>query len=359
MKERLERLRERMDRAACDAFFSFHPPANQYLTGFKGSTSALVVTQSEAIFLCDFRYMEQARQQVFCEHGGYAIEEEKDDLQAAAAKRIDALGAKTAAFDPATLSVAALERVNAHFGGSCKPAPRIVSELRRVKSPAEIDCIRAAAEVGDRVLAAGLAALEPGMTEREFAGWLEFEFRKCGASGAAFNTIVLFGERTSLVHGEPDERRLRAGDVVLVDLGCHLDGYCGDLTRTCAFGAAPGAWFEDIYSLTLAAQDAALEAVRPGISCRELDAVARSIIEQGGHGQHFGHGLGHGVGIEVHEEPRVRKDSDVTLEPGMVITIEPGIYLPGRGGVRIEDLVAVTETGCKCLSNAPKGWMVL
>ena len=141
---------------------------------------------------------------------------------------------------------------------------------------------------------------------------------------------------------------------MLLDIGCRLDGYCSDLTRTYAFGTIPRLWFEGAYELVLTAQRIALEAVRPGIPARELDAIARDLIEDAGHGKHFGHGLGHGVGIEIHEAPRLNRESDTILEPGMVITIEPGIYLPGKGGIRIEDLVAVTEDGCDILSAASK-----
>jgi Xaa-Pro aminopeptidase len=149
------------------------------------------------------------------------------------------------------------------------------------------------------------------------------------------------------------------GDVVLLDFGCRLHGYCSDLTRTYAYGTIPGSWFEGTYELVLTAQRIALEAARPGIPARELDATARALIEEAGHGKHFGHGLGHGVGIEVHEAPRLNRESDTILAPGMVITIEPGIYLPGQGGIRIEDLVAVTEDGCEILSSAPKELRVI
>jgi Xaa-Pro aminopeptidase len=365
MKARLGRLRERLDLASCDSFLSLAAPTNQYLTGFRGSTSAVVVTQNEALFLCDFRYTEQAHEEVWSSgtgaDGGYAVEEVSGNLQEAAGKRLRDLSAKTAAFEPDELTVGDLSRVQTHFDGVCTPSPEIVSRLRRIKSPEEVDRIRAAARLVDGVLADGLRmlALAPGITEQELAGWFEYEFRKRGAAGAAFSTIALFGPRTSLVHGEAGDRALAKGDVVLLDLGCRLGGYCSDLTRTYAYSTIPGDWFDEVYTLTLTAQKIALEAVRPGISCHELDAIARGLIAEAGYGEHFGHGLGHGVGIDVHEEPRVGKDSDVVIEEGMVITIEPGIYLPHRGGVRIEDLVVVTKDGCECLSSAPKELSVL
>jgi len=164
----------------------------------------------------------------------------------------------------------------------------------------------------------------------------------------------LFGSHSSLVHGEPGDRALGRGDIVLVDLGCRLRGYCSDLTRTCVYGTIPGEWFEEVYEVVLTAQQAALDVIRPGVSCGAVDAIARDLIRDAGYGERFGHGLGHGVGIEVHEEPRLHKTSHTILEEGMVVTVEPGVYLPELGGVRIEDLVVVTEGGCACLSGAPK-----
>jgi len=188
---------------------------------------------------------------------------------------------------------------------------------------------------------------------------MEYEFKRRGAQGASFDTIALFGQKSSLPHGRPTDKPLERGDVVLIDFGCRKNGYCSDLTRTYVYGTIPGAWFEEVYDLTLTAQKLALEAVRPGMSCRELDAVARDLITEAGHGKHFGHGLGHGVGLEIHEAPRLNPESATVLEAGMVITIEPGVYLPGKGGIRIEDLVLVTKDGGELLSGSPKELRIL
>ena len=228
-----------------------------------------------------------------------------------------------------------------------------------MKSPDEIERIRQASQLAEAVLADLLPTLTTGLTERELAASFEHQFKRRGARGPSFETIALFGPRTSLPHGEPGDTPLTPGDAVLLDFGCQLNGYCSDLTRTYAYDTIPGAWFETVYSVVLQAQQAALEAIRPGIECRQLDAVARDIITQASYGERFGHGLGHGVGIEVHEAPRLGKDSQTVLEEGMVVTIEPGIYLPGQGGVRIEDLVAVTAHGCQPLCDTPKTLKVL
>jgi len=356
MNERMAGLRRNVAAAHCDGFVGLSSAANQYLTGFTGSTSAVVATETEAVFLCDFRYTEQARQQVA---DGWAVEEVSGALDTAAGQRLSDLGAKAAAFDPAVTTVAERDRLEAAFDGACTPAPDVVASLRRIKSTEEVARIQSAMELTEGVLADAVDRLEVGMKEREAAAWIECEFKTRGASGAAFDTVVLFGPRTSMVHGAPNETALGLGDIVLIDLGCRLEGYCSDLTRTFAFGTIPGQWFEEAYALTLTAQQLALEAIRPGMPCRALDAVARDLIAESGHGMHFGHGLGHSVGIDVHEEPRVNERSQAVLEEGMVITVEPGIYLPGRGGVRIEDLVVVTHDGCTCLSRTSKELRVI
>ncbi len=350
MKTRIEKLRERLAGTGGDAFFSLSAPANQYLAGFTGSTSAIAVTQTEAHFLCDFRYTEQAGSDV----ANLAVEEVSGSLPTRLGERLAFFGATMAVYDPQAVTVAELDEIQRAFGGTLKPDKEIVSALRRIKSPIEIDAIRQASALAEGVLADLLSELREGLTERELAARFEYEFKRRGASGASFEPIALFGPRSSLPHGAPGGTPLRVGDVVLLDFGCRLAGYCSDLTRTYAFGTIPPPWFEGVYELVLTAQRIALEATRPGIAARELDATARDLIEDAGHGKHFGHGLGHGVGIEIHEAPRLNRDSDTRLEPGMVITIEPGIYLPGLGGIRIEDLVAVTEDGAEILSATSK-----
>jgi len=358
---RLAALRAKLAGADSDAFFSFSPPANQYLTGFSGSTSALVVTPDQARFLCDFRYTEQAGQQVL----DYDVEEVKGDMAVRVGERLDTLGVKAAAFDPGVVSVSQSTRIQTEFRGAFKPLPDAVSSLRMIKTNEEIEKIRAASQLAEAVLADLLDSTlrAPGsagaLSERELAARFEYEFKRRGAEGAAFDTIALFGSRTSLVHGQPSDRPLEKGDIVLLDLGCRKAGYCSDLTRTYAYGTMPDAWFREIYEVTLTAQKAALNTLKAGIRCREVDAVARTIIHEAGYGDYFGHGLGHGVGIEVHEEPRLNAESQAVLEHGMVVTIEPGIYLPERGGVRIEDLVLVTKEGREVLSSAPKELEVL
>lgn len=355
IQQRLDALRNGLEEAGCDGFFGFSQPTNQYLTGFIGTTSAVVVSRSEALFLCDFRYTEQAQQQVRV----YTIQEFSGSIVEAVAAKLNALGVTKAAFDPSVATVAEMDTLSRHYTGTAVPAEATIKGLRVRKDAGEIEAIRAASNLAEGVLADVTGDLAAGMSERELAARIEFEFKRRGASGASFDTIALFGARSSLPHGMPGDTRVAPGDVVLLDFGCRMGGYCSDLTRTYAFGRIPGVWFEEIYELTRTAQQLALEAVRPGMSTRELDDVARQLITEAGHGAHFGHGLGHGVGIEIHEAPRLSPHADTILEEGMVVTVEPGVYLPGQGGVRIEDLVVVTGTGCESLTTSSKQLQIL
>ena len=355
MQERLEKFRAALVGAACDAYVSLSPPANEYLSGFRGSTSVTIVTQAEAILLCDFRYTEQAKAQV----STFEVREVTGSLETRAGDLLKALGIKRPGFDPGVMTVWQRDTIEEAYSGDLAPQVGLLSRLRMVKSPDEIAKIRAASNLAEGVLFDLLNELGEGVTEREIAARFEYEFKMAGATGPSFSPIVLFGSRSSLPHGVPSGRALQKGDIVLLDFGCILDSYCSDLTRTYVYGTIPGSWFEEIYAVTLKAQLAGLAAIRPGASCRDVDAAAREIIRAAGYGDYFGHGLGHGVGLEIHESPRLNVQSEAVLEPGMIVTCEPGIYLPGKGGVRIEDLIAVTDDGCDVLTRAPKELKVL
>ncbi len=355
MTARLDRLRAALSGLGCDSFFSFAPPSNEYLSGFRGTTSAIVVTPAEAVFLCDFRYTEQARDQVH----GYEIREVDGNIETRAAELLTALGAQKTAFDATVLSVHQRDLITRAYHGELDSQPTLMAGLRMVKDASEIERLRAASALAEEVLADLIPDLVPGVQERQFAAKLIYELTRRGAQGPSFDPIVLFGERSSLPHGMPGERALKEGDIILIDFGCIRQSYCSDLTRTFAFGTIPGAWFEEIYQVTLQAQLAGLAALRAGTPSKDVDAASRNIISDAGYGDRFGHGLGHGVGLEIHEAPRLNKQSDAVLEAGMAVTVEPGIYLPGKGGVRIEDLVIVTEGGCEVLTKLPKELRVL
>ncbi len=355
MSERIGKLRAGLAAAGVEAFFSVAPSDNAYLSGFHGSTSAVLVTAQEAFFFCDFRYTEQATAQV----SGMQVEEVAGGLELRVGQCLQTLGVASCGFDPTRLTVQQWDKVRGVYSGELVTLDTLMPQLRWIKSPEEVASIRKASNVAEAALAEVVADLAPGQTECEVAARLEYEFRLRGASGVSFDAIVLFGARSSLPHGAPGDTPLREGDIVLIDCGCVVGGYCSDLTRTYVYGRMPGAWFQEIYQVTMSAQEAALVAVRPGAVASAVDKVARDQIDTAGYGSFFGHGLGHGVGLEVHEAPRLNKLSDTVLQPGMVVTVEPGIYLPARGGVRIEDLVVVTTDGCEVLTATGKALEVL
>ncbi|MCK5862231.1 MAG: aminopeptidase P family protein [Candidatus Hydrogenedentes bacterium] len=354
-EKRMGALQSAMAKHGWDAFISVDPSDNAYLTGFHGSTSALLVTCQSAKLLCDFRYIEQAAAQVRTAQ----VVECAGNLDLRLAEQLEQAQLKHIAFEPSTISVARHQTLETNCSGEFLAASGICSELRSCKDPGEIERIAAATALAEESLEAMLEHLKPGVSECALAGLLEYEFRKRGAQGASFDSIVLFGDRSALPHGKPGDRALKSGDIILVDCGCVLDGYCSDLTRTFVFCRILDGWFSEIYETTRVAQEMALQVVRAGVSAQEVDAAARGYIMDAGYGDNFGHGTGHGVGLEVHEAPRINTESRAVLKTGMVVTVEPGIYLPGQGGVRIEDLVVVTDDGCDNFNRLPKELRIL
>jgi Xaa-Pro aminopeptidase len=331
----------------------------RYLTGFTGSHGvALVSTTGAHAFLTDFRYATQSLEQV-----GADFEREivGDDLLAGAARVLTSWaqreGRGRLGFDEQSLTVAQHERLRERLGEGWQlvECAGAVARLRAVKDEKEVARVRAASELADEALVKVLAQGLVGRTERDVAIELELQMRRLGAQAASFPSIVASGEHAALPHAEPRDVAIPRDVLVTVDWGALLEGYCSDCTRTYATGEQLGDEACEVYELVLDAQQQALAAVRAGPSGRELDAVARAVIEQGSHGEHFGHGLGHGVGLEVHEGPRLsRTASEQPLQAGNVVTVEPGVYVPGRLGVRIEDLVVVGEGGCDVLTALPK-----
>lgn len=359
MKNRVERLRDSFAESDFDAYFSLSPPDNQYLTGFCASfdevSAGIIITADETLFLTDSRFTEQANEEV----GGFEIRQITGGLSASVGQALKELGVKCAAYAPSRITVQEFNEISKAYGGETKPNGSIVAQLRVKKSTDEIDLIRQASELAEGVLLDSKDALKAGVAERDVAAEIEYNFKRRGAEGTSFDTIALFGARSSLPHGMPGERTLKSGDITLFDLGCRRAGYCSDLTRTYIFGTIPDSRAEEIYGVVLDAQLAALQAIKPGVQGKDIDAVARERIADAGFGDFFGHGLGHGVGIEIHEAPRLNPRATETLEAGMVVTVEPGIYLPNEGGVRIEDLVVVTDTGCDILTRSSKELEVL
>jgi Xaa-Pro aminopeptidase len=319
----------------------------RYLTGFTGTNGACIVSSDERLFLTDFRYVEQARSQV----QGYERVEAGRDMVADLAGRLRG----RAGFDDAHMTVELHRKLGEKVaeGVELVSTGGLVERLREVKDELELDAIRAAAEIAneayEELRERGLA----GRTERDVALTLTRSLEDRGAEGASFPAIVAAGPHGALAHAVPRDVEIPGGTLVVIDMGAQVDGYCSDCTRTLATGPLEDGALE-VYELVRRAQDGALRAVRAGASCKAVDAVARDIIAAAGHGERFGHGLGHGVGLEVHEAPRLAKTAEGELRAGTVVTVEPGVYVPGELGVRIEDLVVVTDGEPEVLTAFPK-----
>ncbi|WP_334077061.1 Xaa-Pro peptidase family protein [Paenibacillus sanfengchensis] len=352
---RVEGLRKVMEREQLEALWVTNAFNRRYLTGFTGSSGYVLVTRQKAFLLTDFRYMTQAAEQSpgfeIVQHGPSVVENLKELLSAE--------GIKELGFEETNMVFSTYRALERDLQ-PCKlvPVGGLVEELRLYKDDDELELMKQAADLADRTYLHMLEVLKPGVTEWDMALELETFMRKQGAAGTSFDTIVASGERSALPHGVASSRVIQRNEFVTMDFGAYMNGYCSDITRTVFIGE-PTAKHREIYDIVLEAQMHTLEFLRPGMTGREADALARDIITRYGYGEQFGHSTGHGLGMEVHEEPRVSKLSDTILRPGMVVTVEPGIYIPGFGGVRIEDDVVITENGAKRLTESTKEFMML
>jgi len=352
---RLQALTEQVAERELDALLVSNIVNVRWLTGFTGSNAVAVAGPDTRRFVTDFRYLTQAAEQI---DAAWKREVATDLLQRVA----DGIGEEPLrlGFDDEDLSVRLHGKLADALTDNVQlvAAGGIVQGLRAVKDAAEIDAIRAAAQLADAALEEVLTGGLVGRTEREIALEVEIAIRRRGAEGVSFSPIVAAAEHGALPHAEPRDVPIRSNTLVVIDWGAQLGGYASDCTRTFATGELDPR-DREIYELVLRAQQAALTAIRPGPTGREVDAVARAIIDEGGHGEHFGHGLGHGVGLEVHEGPRLSKQGNDVLAAGNIVTVEPGVYVPGAVGVRIEDLVLVTEDGGEVLSGLPKALRIV
>jgi Xaa-Pro aminopeptidase len=356
--DRVRRLRERLSRHRLDSLLVTHPPNIRYLCGFTGSTGALVVGRGGAALFTDGRYTLQARDEV---RAARVVIGRKAPLLVAA-EWLDQHGGHRRVKPPQVLgiegevlTVAARKRlVDALAAGSrVRTAPPLVEQARMVKDRQEIQRLREAVMLGASLFPIALQAIRPGVTEIEVAAALEYAARKAGASGMSFPTIIASGARSALAHGPASEQPIPSEGFVVCDFGVILAGYCSDMTRTVYLGAVTADALVT-YEAVSEAQQAAIEAVRPGVSVGEVDRAARKSLKKRKLAKFFTHSTGHGVGLEIHEAPRVAIGQHEVLRPGMIITIEPGLYIPGKWGVRIEDMVLVTEHGCEVLTPTSK-----
>jgi Xaa-Pro aminopeptidase len=354
--DRAERLSALLPEAEIDALLVSDLVNVRYLTGYTGSNGLAVVGGDLRVFVTDFRYVQQATEEV---DPGFERRQAQLELTDALSEILPE-GSLRLGFEEAHVSVREHARLRNELPERVElvPVEGLVERLRAIKDPEEVARIREAAKLADaaflELLSGGLA----GRTERELAFALGEKMYRAGAAGSSFDAIIAAGPHGALPHATPRDVAIEPGQLVVIDWGAKLDGYCSDCTRTVFVGGEPGDQEREVYDLVLRAQLAGLEAIRAGARTREVDRAARQVIEAAGRGDEFGHGLGHGVGLDIHEAPRLSpRSSDAVLEAGNVVTDEPGVYLPERFGVRIEDLVVVTEEGCEILTGVDKELM--
>ncbi|MEM9185637.1 MAG: Xaa-Pro peptidase family protein [Planctomycetota bacterium] len=352
--QRVRKLRQLIKKNKADGLLVTSFVNVTYLTGFTGDDSYLLVTPDDLRLVTDSRYTTQLETE--CPDLPLRVRQTGEQMLPTVAEIVGKARVERLAVEADAMTVGQHNRLaEAAKGATLSPVAGLVEGLRAIKDKTEIAATREACVQARRAFEVVRAGLTPESTEKQVAAELEYQARRFGAKGLSFTPIVGVGERAALPHGEPSEKRIGEAPFVLIDWGANSGLYMSDLTRVLITGKAP-AKFRKIYDIVLLAQVTAIEAIRPGVACRDVDAAARKIITKAGYGKYFGHGLGHGTGLEIHESPRLSKGQKDLLEPGMIVTVEPGIYLPGWGGVRIEDDVLVTKSGYEVLTDVPKQW---
>ncbi len=356
-KVRVGKLRQMVNEQGLDAILITQPQNSLYLSGFGPSVQpdeiegTLLITEDDFILMTDFRYLEQAEREA-PEFRLFKVERGDEGIVEVLPGLMEEVGAKRVGFEAEHLTFARYQKWASVLAGLVATSG-LVEELRAIKDRDEIEVIGKAVTLADATFAHLREYVRPGLTEREVAWEAEVHMRQHGAQKTAFDLIIASGPNGALPHATTTERALKEGEPIVIDIGARVESYHSDLTRTIYLGE-PDARFQEIYALVRRAQESALEGIRAGMKGKEADGLARQVIEEAGYGQYFGHGLGHGVGLAVHERPRATMTSKEELQPGMIFTVEPGIYIPGWGGVRIEDMVVVREEGVEVLSRASK-----
>ena len=344
------RARDLIKKTGADAMLVSDQANIRYLSGYTNDTGVLLITETEQYLLTDFRFLFQAQEEA-------SSANVMDIAGASYAKCVAELckkqNVKKLAFEEGVLSYQQFREYRDAVSCELLPVSDILSELRQIKTPEEITKLRMAEHIGDLAFTEILPYLKPGITELEIAARLTFLMQMHGASGNSFPPIVASGVNSSMPHAMPSGRKIQKGDFVTMDFGCVYQGYCSDMTRTVVIGKADEKQ-KEIYNLVLKAQEAVLKRIRPGMTGQETDAIARDIIREAGYGDCFGHGLGHSVGLKIHEDPNCNMRDTRVLKAGMLMTVEPGIYIKDFGGVRIEDMVVLTEDGCENLAHSDK-----
>jgi Xaa-Pro aminopeptidase len=350
-QDRLAAVRHKLSEWQVDAILITSPANRRWLSGFTGSNAMLLISPEKALIATDFRYYERAKMETphfeLFKHER-TPKHSRAFFKAGKAARIGVEQKHV------TLEKAAKWR-KLRTGIQWKPLAETVEPMRAIKTADEIALMRRAAVITDQAMSQFPEIARPGLSEKQLAWELEKIMREAGAEGTAFPTIVASGPNSALPHHTTSDRKLQTGDVIIVDMGAKLDGYHSDLTRSFYLGSEPSSQFWDVYNLVYRAKENVFTSLRPGMALRQADALGRDLIYKAGHKEHFGHGLGHGVGLDIHEDPALspRAPEEAAIEAGMTVTIEPGIYIPGWGGVRLEEFALVTGSGLELLSHCP------
>ncbi|HEY1214349.1 MAG TPA: Xaa-Pro peptidase family protein [Bryobacteraceae bacterium] len=361
MQARIRTIRRAMAAQNVQALLLTHLPDVRYLTGFTGSNAALALTPRKAVLFTDGRYTVQAREEV---ESARVVIAKKKSAQTMAAAWLEQQQLTRCGIDGTHTTIALLEHLRKAVSGRLRRSffqpleSPLVAAQREIKDAAEIRRMRQAAALGARLFDHILGFLEPGITEVAVAAELEHQARLLGAEAMSFETIVASGARSALPHGRASSSRIPRKGFITLDFGVILNGYCSDMTRTVHMGRAT-AEEERAYAAVLEAQESAVAAAKHGVACGDVDEAARSVLKRAGLARYFTHSTGHGVGLEIHEGPRIAANQKLLLAEGMVVTIEPGVYLPGRFGIRIEDTVVINRNGCEIITPSPKAWIEL
>ncbi|UII54813.1 aminopeptidase P family protein [Cytobacillus spongiae] len=352
--EKLQKLRNHFEKLGIDGMLITSNFNRRYMTNFTGSSGVVLISMDKAQFITDFRYIEQASKQ--CE--GYEIVKHTGSIPEEVAKQIEVLGINKLGFEQDHLTFAGFKAYEQVVKAEFMPISGVVEKLRLIKTDAEIKILKVAADIADAAFKHILDFIRPGKTELEVSNELEFFMRKAGATSSSFDIIVASGYRSALPHGVASDKVIEKGDFVTLDFGAYYNGYVSDITRTVSVGEADDK-LKEVYQVVLDAQLRGMDGIKPGMSGKDADALTRDYITEKGYGEYFGHSTGHGIGLEVHEGPSLSVKSDLVLEPGMVVTVEPGIYIPGLGGVRIEDDTLITKDHNETLTHSTKELIIL
>lgn len=353
---RVENVVRALEEESLDAIVLYNDKNRLYLTGFHSTAGAVLITKDEAFFITDMRYIEAANDIIT----GYTVRmstgtrRDRDII----AEIISQRGIKKVGFEEEQISFSEFNKLSEAFGAELVAAEGIISKLRASKDEEEVECIKRAQRITEEVFYEMLTFIEPGMTERQVAAEIVYRQLQGGADAMSFDPIVVSGVRSSMPHGVPTDNKIQRGDFVTMDFGCVKDGYCSDMTRTIAVGGATME-MRGVYNTVLQAQLDGIKAARAGVAGKQIDAAARNTIIEAGYGDYFGHGFGHSIGLEVHEGPNANTIEEREMPLGAVISAEPGIYIPGKFGVRIEDLLWLRENDAVNLTECPKQLVVI